>query len=446
MRIKFWGARGSIPAPGFGTARFGGNTPCVQVTTAAGAELILDCGTGARDLGDHLLSAYPAGLSGHILLTHTHWDHIQGFPFFAPVFREGFTFTVHAPAGGAGSLSEALSGQMQYTYFPVNLEQLDARIECVDLQEGEFSLDGMRVRTHYLNHPGLTLGYRLECGGVTVVYATDHEPFGVRLFRDNLPWGSIAQILHDGDRAHARFLAQADLLIHDCQYTAVEYEQKRNWGHSPMEYVVAIAVAAGVKRLALFHHDPSHDDRFLARMEQDAIQLAQALGSPLEVFVAHEGQSVALRERAGAGRVARPVPLQAAPAPAAAHILIVGDHKPLRDALLNALLNDGHTLVTAQDGQEALDLAASVHPDLLLLDLESGQRAGLEFLRALRRHADAHLRDMPVLLLTAPEDEQQVRLGFAAGASDAMHKPVTPAQLRTRVRTWLDRLSVTRQG
>ncbi|HUS17549.1 MAG TPA: response regulator [Chloroflexia bacterium] len=445
MQVTFWGTRGSIPAPGFGTARFGGNTACVQVATAAGTQVILDCGTGARELGNHLLAEHPGGFNGHILLSHTHWDHIQGFPFFAPVFHRGFNITVHAPAGGERSLSEALAGQMQYTYFPVNLEQLDAKLECVDLQEGDFSVEEVRVRTHYVNHPGLTLGYRLECGGVSLVYTTDHEPFGPRLYPHHVSVGPIEQMLHEGDRSHAYFVSGADLLIHDAQYTAEEYEQKRNWGHSPLEYTVALAVAAGVKKLALFHHDPSHDDIFLARMESDAAVLAQGWGSTMEIIMAREGQSLHLRELDRLQRSTRPLRTPYAAPQAGARVLIIGDDKPVRDVLLDALRHDGHTLVMAHNGREGLDLAVSIGPDIILLDLETAEPSGLDVLRALRGAADPRLRDVTVLMLTASDDEDQLSSGFAAGANDYLHKPVTPAQLRTRVRTWLERLIVNRQ-
>ncbi len=445
MQITFWGTRGSIPAPGFRTARFGGNTPCVQVTTAAGTSLILDAGTGARELGNHLLDEYPDGTKGHILLSHTHWDHIQGFPFFGPAFHEGFEFTLHAPAGGERSLGEALAGQMQYTYFPVNLEQLQAKISCLDLQEGDFNVEEVRVRTQYMNHPGLTLGYRLECGGVSVVYSTDHEPFDTRLFPHNVSEGSIESMLHEGDRRHAHFLQGADLVIHDAQYTAEEYEHKRNWGHSPVEYAVAVAVAAGVKKLALFHHDPSHDDITLAGMELDATLLAQSWGADLEVISAREGQTIQLRELARPVRTTRPLrtPFQAALH--SARILIIGDDKPVRDVLVNALRNDGHTLMLAHNGHEGLDLAGSVYPDLILLDLETVEPNGMEVVRVLRANADPRLRDVTVVLLTDSDEEAQVSEGFAAGATDYMFKPVTPAQLRTRVRTWLERVAAGKQ-
>ncbi len=445
MKVTFWGTRGSIPSPGYGTAGFGGNTPCVQVQTAAGTHIILDCGTGVRALGDHLCQAYPAGCRGHILLSHTHWDHIQGFPFFAPAFDERYHFSVHAPAGGERSLIEALSGQMQYTYFPISLEQLQAGIECVDLQEGDFHLDEVLVRTHYLNHPGLTLGYRLEAGGVAVVYATDHAPFGSRLFPQQAGHGSLELILHEGDRQHAQFVAGADLLIHDCQYTAAEYEQRRNWGHSPLEYTVPLAVAAGVKQLALFHHDPNHDDRFLAQMEQAAATLALSLGSTLDVISAREGQTLDLQEQLRLRYGTRPLRTPLAVAVAAARILVIGEDRPLRDLLMTALRDGGNRLIMARDGAEALHLAPLVYPDLVLLDLDAVGPHGIGFLRTLRAHPDPRLRSVPVLVLTASDDEQQVSAGFALGATDYIHKPVTPAQLRTRVRTWLERLAAQKQ-
>src|ERR671936_5848 len=177
MRIRFWGTRGSLAKPGPTTLRYGGNTSCVEVRTADGTLVVLDCGTGAHGLGQALLAAGERPLRGHLLITHTHWDHIQGIPFFAPLFVPGNEWDIYGPKGLGQSLRENLAGQMQYTYFPVPLAQCRAKIRYHDLVEGTFDIQDIKVSTHYLNHPALTLGYRLEVDGVAVVYACDHEPY-----------------------------------------------------------------------------------------------------------------------------------------------------------------------------------------------------------------------------------------------------------------------------
>jgi phosphoribosyl 1,2-cyclic phosphodiesterase len=167
MRVHFWGTRGSVPAPGSATTRFGGNTSCVEVLAADGTCVVLDCGTGARELGLALLAAGPPPI--HLLLTHTHWDHIQGFPFFAPAYLPGTILNVYATSGLERTLEEALAGQMQHTYFPVRLSELRAQIAVHEVGEGTFSLGGITIHTQYLNHTAPCLGYRLEAGGVSIV-------------------------------------------------------------------------------------------------------------------------------------------------------------------------------------------------------------------------------------------------------------------------------------
>ena len=259
MRVQFWGTRGSIAKPGPSTARYGGNTSCIEVRSARETLVIVDCGTGGHALGQKLMSAGVKGLRGHILISHTHWDHIQGIPFFAPLFAPGNEWDIYGPKGLGQSLREALAGQMQYTYFPVTLDQCGAKIRYHDLVEGTFDIEDIKVSTRYLNHPALTLGYRLEADGVTVVYACDHEPHSRMLATGQ---GEIT----GQDLRHAEFVSGADLLIHDAQYTAEEYPAKIGWGHSTVEYVVKLGQHAGVKRVALTHHDPLRDDDALDRL------------------------------------------------------------------------------------------------------------------------------------------------------------------------------------
>jgi phosphoribosyl 1,2-cyclic phosphodiesterase len=291
LLLRFWGTRGSIAAPGPATARYGGNTSCVEVVTRAGQRFIFDCGTGARALGNHLLAHEPKPLTATILLSHTHWDHIQGFPFFAPVFEAGNRIVVCAPQGANRTLPEVLAGQMEYTYFPVELSQLGASIEYHDLSEGVHDLGGVRVTTQFLNHPAMTLGYRIEADGASVLYLCDHEPYWERLWRSDAEPGRLESILHDGDRRHAAFMENADVVVHDAQYTPEQYASKKNWGHSTFSYATQIAAAANVRRLFLTHHDPAHDDDFVDRIEERARELAATLHSPLQVFCAREGHA-----------------------------------------------------------------------------------------------------------------------------------------------------------
>src|SRR5262249_1722423 len=233
----------------------------------------------------NLVSAGRQGLRGHILISHTHWDHIQGIPFFAPLFVSGNEWDIYGPKGLGQSLRETLAGQMQYTYFPVTLDQCGAKIRYHDLVEGTFDVDDIKVSTHYLNHPALALGYRLEADGVALVYACDHEPHSRVLATGH---GEIT----GEDLRHAKFVNRADLLIHDAQYTAEEYPAKVGWGHSSIEYVLNLGQYAEVKRIALTHHDPLRDDDAIDRLVANVRAGSRENASSLDVFAAAEGQIV----------------------------------------------------------------------------------------------------------------------------------------------------------
>jgi phosphoribosyl 1,2-cyclic phosphodiesterase len=293
MRVRFWGTRGSIAAPGPATNHFGGNTSCVELTTAAGARLVLDCGTGVRLLGDQL-QANSEPVSATILLTHTHWDHIQGFPFFAPLFVPRNHFAIYGPGGAQRSLRDVLAGQMEDQYFPVKLDQLSAEIRYQDLREGTYEIEGLRVHAQQMHHPSPTLGYRIERNGHSICYLSDHEPYYEGVWRDGATPGRIESIREEGDRRHAEFMQGADIAIHEAQYTPEEYAAKKSWGHSAYPYVVELAAVAGVQRLFLTHHDPSHDDAFVRGIERRARALAKQLNSPLEVTCAYEGCEIGL--------------------------------------------------------------------------------------------------------------------------------------------------------
>lgn len=294
MLARFWGTRGSIAAPGPGTVHFGGNTSCVELITPSGGVLVLDCGTGGRALGNRLLNGGSRPVSATILLTHTHWDHIQGFPFFAPLFQADNRFQVYGPEGTHLSLREVLAGQMEHHYFPVELDQLAARISYRDLGEGVHEIGGVRVCAQKMNHPSPTLGYRIEAEGRSICYLCDHEPYFERIWREGAPPRAMDSIQDLGDRRHAEFMQGADVVIHEAQYTPEEYPAKRHWGHSTYQYVVELAALAGVKRLFLTHHDPSHNDECIAQVERSARDLARELGAPAEVHCAYEGCEIKL--------------------------------------------------------------------------------------------------------------------------------------------------------
>jgi len=334
---------------------------------------------------------------------------------------------------------------MEYTYFPVTLGQLGATIRYHDLTEGTFDLGAVQVTARYLNHPGIALGYRLEAGGMAVVYATDHEPHS-RHQRD-VSGSALLLPVHREDQRHVEFLAGADLVIHDAQYTLEEYPSKLTWGHSPAELAVDFAVAAGVKRLALFHHDPLRDDAALDRLVESCRRRAVAGG--LEIFAAAEGQTIELAEReAVTPRATRQseATLSKVAGALVATILLVDDDPDILRLLTMTLRPEGYRLLSASDGNAALEIARAKRPDLLLLDWNMPGRNGLEVCRALRAELDPDLRDVPVVLLTAQVEAEDTAAGFAAGVTDYVTKPFKPAHIRARVHVWLRRKGTGAEG
>ncbi|MFN2455526.1 MAG: response regulator [Pyrinomonadaceae bacterium] len=437
MHLRFWGTRGSIATPGPTTIHYGGNTSCVELTTGAGAKLIFDCGTGSRPLGAELVATATGAITASLLLGHTHWDHIQGFPFFAPAFVPGSKIDVYAPEGGQHSLQDILAGQMEFAYFPVELKQLPATINYHDLAEGTHTIGGAKIITQYLNHPAVTLGYRIECDGAVVVYITDHEPFAATLWRSGAEPGQIDSILHEGDRRHAKFMADADLVIHDAQYTPEEYGAKKNWGHSPFDYVVEMAAAAGVRRLALTHHDPGHNDAFLKELEENARAIARRCGSDLDVFCAYEGYTAVIESDIERQPKSVPTIVRHDVIPSKLRLLVVDDDDVLRLMTKSVLERQGYIVSEGANGEEALQLISKEIPDLLVLDFMMPQLNGIEVLK--RLHADPKTAGIPVLMLTGMDDEKSIRQAFDAGATDYLAKPFTSPQLTARVRACLTR-------
>ena len=439
MQLRFWGTRGSIATPGKGTIHFGGNTSCVEMITNAGLRMIFDCGTGARLLGEHLMASAPKPISANIFLSHTHWDHIQGFPFFAPLFVPGNQFTIYAPEDCHRSLADVLAGQMEYTYFPVELNQLGAEIIYRDLMEGSYDIDGVRIHTQYMNHPAVAIGYRIEVDGVSVLYLCDHEPYSPKLWRPDAQAGRIDSISDVNDRRHAAFVAGADVLIHDAQYTPEEYPSKKNWGHSPFDYVVQLAAAAGARKLFLTHHDPTHNDQFLADVEQRARDIARQSGSKIEVACAWEGCEEVVRPRErGIRRFAAANPDSVTQFRACGlRILIVDDEQDLRILAGRALRQAGHEISEASGGAEALEMIEKSIPDLVVLDQVMPFPDGIEVLRRLRSQTET--ATLPVVVLMPPGTERGPE-ETDGGATEFLNKPFTPPQLNARVRAFFERI------
>jgi len=244
MRVKFWGVRGSISTPGPGTVRYGGNTTCVEIR-AGGEIIILDAGTGLRQLGAALLKTYrdkPLNLT--MLLTHTHWDHIQGLPFFPPIYDPRCRLKIIGCQGARKGLSAMLTGQMESTYFPVAFDRLPSNIQIEEIKDFNFDIGPVIVRALRANHPGMCVGYRLFSPDGIVSFFPDTEP-------------------HIGgvDREMAEFVRDSDLLILDSQFDRAGYKKHIGWGHGCVDDSVALALQANVKQLLFFHHDPDSDDK-----------------------------------------------------------------------------------------------------------------------------------------------------------------------------------------
>jgi CheY-like chemotaxis protein len=269
------------------------------------------------------------------------------------------------------------------------------------------------------------------------VYLVDHEPFSDELWRAGAEPGHIESILHEGDRRHARFMADADLVIHDAQYTPEEYASKKTWGHSPYDYVVQIAAAAGVRRVALTHHDPSHDDHFVAEIERKARALALQRGTGLDVFCAYEGCELVLEPRSALKPFVATAPLQPSVAQRHFHILVVDDQPDMLTLIMRALEEDQYTVSTATSGAEALRMIGERLPDLVVLDYKMTGMDGMAVMKTLR--ASTATQFLPVLMLTAMTDEPSTRAGFEAGVTDYVTKPFSFPQLTARIRACLAR-------
>ena len=377
------------------------------------------------------MSGGAKGLRGHILISHTHWDHIQGIPFFAPLFVPGNEWDIYGPKGLGQSLREALAGQMQYTYFPVTLDQCGAKIRYHDLVEGTFGIDDINVSTRYLNHPALTLGYRLEADGVTVVYACDHEPHSRMVATGD---GDFT----GQDLRHAEFVNRADLLIHDAQYAAEEYPAKIGWGHSSIEYVVKLGRFAQVKRVALTHHDPLRDDDAIDRLVDSVRAKLRQDSSSLDVFAAFEGQVVemgAFPSKGSARCVGEfPAEIPIEPTPAKQSVLLGVADTTTSATLSEAVQAEGVCAKFFSNIDEARTLIAKDRPSLTILEHDPPRINGMDMCRAICRQANDDEHRLAVVMVAEKEDQDS---GAAAGVTDWLIKPFTGAYARTKIRAWV---------
>ena len=303
MKMRFWGVRGSIPCPGSHTMKYGGNGACIELRVEGRKEIIvIDAGSGIRELGNSLVANdLPNGpLQLALYLSHTHWDHIMGFPYFTPIYIPGTKMTVHGPVTYEDDpLKDVVGGQMKYRYFPINVGELASDIEYKRLrEEPNIDLgDGLLLTTKFLNHPITALGYRFEYKGKVFCTCYDHEPYRNLFITDpDHPEYDEAmayegeEVAQEQNQAVEDFFKGADLLVHDTQYTEEEYKTKVNWGHSTFEWAIAAANRAGVKRLALFHHDPDRTDAQIEEMEKTYCEPGKYGNT--EVFFATEGSEI----------------------------------------------------------------------------------------------------------------------------------------------------------
>ena len=299
-RIKFWGTRGSIPVPGDETLIYGGNTSCVELR-ADGEIVVLDAGSGIRPLGVALereFQAHPIKVS--LLITHAHWDHIQGFPFFRPAYESKNEIRIFGFDGAGATFREIMTQPMKSPFFPITMRELSARMDINKLKEMKFSLGKLDIHAAFVNHPGVCAGYRIFTSSGSVAFLPDHEPYEFYLHSARGKQLNPEQAKELAAEPHAelvKFLHGSDILILDSQYTDHEYSKHIGWGHGSISSAVALAMEAEIQTLFLFHHDPSHDDATVNSMVEYARELVLKNGSGLEVVGAKQNTEIVLEAK-----------------------------------------------------------------------------------------------------------------------------------------------------
>lgn len=318
MKARFWGVRGSFPVPGPRTVRYGGNTSCVEVRLAEPADLaprlILDAGTGLRRLGKEMMQEEFGRGQGeaHLLVSHTHWDHIQGLPFFAPLYQGGNRFHVYARQRNDIHLRAVFAAQAENPYFPVPFDATPAQVDFTELSDhAAFEIGPVKVRCTRLNHPWIAIAYRLDCEGRSLAYVTDTAPFRDILIEqqyirqpprpgDPLPPEDAAK-LAEMRKGVVRLCEDADLVIYDTQFTVAEYQTRPHWGHSCPEDAIEICREAGARALVLFHHAPERTDDEIDALLLRYQGLLDAEGAPLRLHAAFEGLELAVGDTGEGG-------------------------------------------------------------------------------------------------------------------------------------------------
>jgi len=290
VKVRFWGVRGSIASPGPRTVRYGGNTTCIEVRSDGNELIVLDGGTGIFQLAQTLFKEMP--LTAHIFITHTHWDHIQGLPFFIPLFVPGNLVRIHGAydiVSGSG-IEQVMDVQLQYSYFPVREAEMKARIEYETLTVGEpFAVGDATVTSVLLNHPVINLGYRVDCNGKSVFFTGDHEPYQNIYEPTDPEYEEFQRIIDEKDRSIADAIRGVDVLIADCSYTVAEYPAKRGWGHGTFDSSIALGKRVGAKKVICTHHEPTRFDDDLERVFAEVMaRNPRGEGEP-EVILAREG-------------------------------------------------------------------------------------------------------------------------------------------------------------